>query len=75
VGSDFAGETMPFDRATGTITLYDGTTTIGTSSVSKAQAIFSVTTLPVGSHSITAVYSGDDNFDGSSSAVLTLTVR
>jgi hypothetical protein len=47
---------------TGTITFYDGTTALG-SPVSPANglAALSLKTLTVGTHPITAVYSGDDN--------------
>jgi hypothetical protein len=66
---------MYFSNATGTITFVDGTTTLGSSPVTKAVATFSTSTLAVGTHSITAVYSGDGNFGGSTSAVLVQTVR
>jgi hypothetical protein len=61
--------------ATGTVTFEDGSTTIGTGSVNSGSAVFTISTLAVGSHSITAVYGGDTNYTGSTSAVLTQTVN
>ena len=61
---------MYFSNATGTITFLDGTTTLGSGPVTKAVATFSTSTLTAGSHSITAVYSGDGNFGGSTSALV-----
>ena len=43
---------------------YDGTTVLGTGTVSGGMASFSTTTLSVGTHSITAVYSGDASYNG-----------
>lgn len=60
---------------TGTVTFKNGTATMGTgtlSTVSGSQvATFATATLPSGSNSITAVYGGDTNNGGSTSAVLT----
>jgi hypothetical protein len=52
--------------ATGTITFYDGATSLGTVSVSGNAASLSVSTLTVGTHAISAQYSGDSNFLSSS---------
>ena len=53
---------------TGTVTLLDGTTTLGTSTIdSTAHATFLVSTLAVGNHVISATYSGDGNFNASRS--------
>ncbi|MGH9909628.1 MAG: Ig-like domain repeat protein, partial [Nitrososphaerales archaeon] len=60
---------------TGTVTFRDGTTAIGTGTLSGGVAMFTTTTLAVGSHSITAVYSGNVNFNPSTSPVLTQTVN
>lgn len=46
---------------TGTVTFLDGSTPIGTSSVSGGIATFSIDTLAVGTHAIFAVYNGDSN--------------
>jgi len=61
--------------ATGTFTFFDGSTSLGTASVSNNAAQLTVSTLSVGSHSITAKYSGDANLTTSTSAVLTQTVN
>src|SRR5262249_28880181 len=53
----------------------DGSTPLGTSSLdSSGQAMLSVPKLSVGSHTITASYSGDANFIASTSAVVTQTI-
>jgi hypothetical protein len=59
---------------TGTVTFYNGTAVLGTVNVSERIAIFTISSLSVGTHSIKAVYSGDTNFKTSTSAVLTQTV-
>jgi Bacterial Ig-like domain (group 3)/Domain of unknown function (DUF4214) len=56
---------------TGSVTFMDGTTVLGTSTLSAGTATFQTTTLSTGSHQISAVYSGDANFTGSTSAALT----
>ena len=56
--------------ATGTVTFKDGGTAIGSGTVSGNAASFTTTALGVGTHTITAVYSGDTNVNGSSSGVL-----
>src|SRR5579863_9992825 len=61
---------------TGTVTFKDGSTTLGTGTVgSGRQATFTTSTLSVGSHSITAVYGGDNNFSGSTSSALAQAVH
>ena len=60
--------------ATGTVTFSDGSTSMGTASVSGNSAIFtapSTVISEIGTHTITAVYSGDTNVTGSTSATLT----
>ncbi len=63
---------------TGTITFMDGTSVIGTGNLRTSggvtTATFTTSALAVGSHSITAVYSGDTNDLASSSAALALSV-
>jgi len=59
---------------TGSVSFLDGTTSLGTSAVTGGVATLSVSTLSSGSHSITAVYSGDANFNTATSAVLTQSV-
>ena len=60
---------------TGTVTFKDGSTTLGTGNLSGGKATFNTTTLGAGSHSITAVYGGSQDFAGSTSAVLSQTVN
>ncbi len=60
---------------TGTVAFRDGSTTIGTSPVVNGVATFTTTTLVPGTHNIVAVYSGDTNDSGSSSATLVETIQ
>ena len=56
---------------TGTVTFNDGTASLGTGTLNGSQvATFPTSSLTVGTHSITAVYGGDANNAGSTSAVL-----
>jgi len=64
---------------TGTVTFLDGSSTLGTGTLvsgssSSSVATFSTTSLSVGTHTITAQYGGDTNFQGSTSAPLTQNV-
>ncbi|MCX7002047.1 MAG: Ig-like domain-containing protein, partial [bacterium] len=54
--------------APGTVTFKDGATTLATSAVSGGVATYATGTLPAGLHNLTAVYGGDTNYFGSSSA-------
>ena len=55
---------------TGAVTFYDGTSQIGTASMSGGSATLTTSALPAGPQSITAVYSGDANYgSGTSNAV------
>jgi hypothetical protein len=67
--------TVTPSAATGTVTFKDGSTTLGTGTLSSGKATYSTSTLAVGSHSITAVYGGDSNYNGSTSSALTQTVN
>ena len=50
---------------TGTVTFKDGATTLGTGTLNGAGvATFTTAALPVGHHTITAVYGGDASFNG-----------
>ncbi|MFQ5340583.1 MAG: Ig-like domain repeat protein [Anaerolineae bacterium] len=62
---------------TGDVTFKDGAATLGTATLDgTGQATFSTSGLAVGSHpSITAVYGGDANFAGSTSAPVSHTVN
>ncbi|HEY1657381.1 MAG TPA: FG-GAP-like repeat-containing protein [Candidatus Sulfotelmatobacter sp.] len=59
---------------TGAVSFFDGSTQIGSSSLAGGVAAFSTSSLAAGSHLVTAVYSGDSNFNGSTSATFNQTV-
>jgi len=56
--------------SSGTVTFKDGSTTLGTGTVSGNKATFKTSTLAAGTHSITAVYGGNANYNTSTSAAL-----
>jgi hypothetical protein len=60
---------------TGTVTFMDGATTLGTGTLNGGVATYTTSSLAIGQHSMTAVYSGDANNGGSTSSVLTQTVN
>ncbi len=60
---------------TGSVTFYDGTTTLGTTALSAGAATFATSSLSIGSHSITAQYDGDANFGSTTSTVVTQVVN
>ncbi len=60
--------------ATGTVTFYDGTTELGTETLTAGSAAYTTTTLADGTHTLTAVYGGDTTYNGSTSAVVTVVV-
>jgi parallel beta-helix repeat protein len=55
---------------TGTVTFFDGSTVLGSANVLNDFAIFSISTLSLGTHNLTASYAGDGTFAASSSAAL-----
>ncbi len=58
--------------ATGTVTFEDnGAAISGAVPISGTTATFTTSTLVAGTHPITAVYSGDSNYNGAASSVLT----
>ena len=59
---------------TGTVTFTEGETSLGSANLANGQASFTLSALATGSHSITASYSGDANFN-SSSSTMTQTVN
>jgi hypothetical protein len=59
---------------TGTVNFFDGATNIGSATLSGGTATFVISSLDVGSHSITAQYVGATDFAGSTSAVLAFDV-
>jgi hypothetical protein len=54
----------------GTVTFKDGGSTLGSGALAGGSATFSTSALTGGTHSITAVYNGDGNFNGSTSSAL-----
>ena len=60
--------TVSPSTATGTITFKDGATTLATGALAAGTVSFSTTTLALGAHTITAVYSGDAADSTSTSA-------
>jgi hypothetical protein len=57
------------------VTFKDGTTTLGTGTLSGGKTTFSTSTLAAGSHSITAAYGGNTTYNSSTSSTLTQTVN
>jgi hypothetical protein len=66
---EFAGVT------TGKITFKNGSTVLATVTMSSGKATYTTSSLSVGTHSITATYAGDGNFNGSSSPALSQKVN
>ncbi len=62
--------TVTPSTATGTVMFKDGSTTLGSGTVSGGVASFSTSTLAAATHTITAVYSGDTNYGTSTSSNL-----
>ncbi|AFL86928.1 hypothetical protein Terro_0588 [Terriglobus roseus DSM 18391] len=60
--------------ATGTVTFYDGTTSLGSGTLSSGTASLAVSDLAVGSHAVYAVYGGDTNYNESQSADTTVSI-
>ncbi len=60
--------------ATGTVSFYDGPDDIGAAPLANGTATFTTATLFPGTHSITAVYSGDSVYSGSTSSPFGYTV-
>ncbi len=60
---------------TGTVTFSDGGSTLGQVAVGTGTATYSTASLAIGSHSISATYSGDSNFTGSASTTLSQVVQ
>jgi hypothetical protein len=68
--------TSPGGTPTGTVTFYDGGVSLGSAPLSSGgQASLATSTLAAGTHSITAAYSGDSTFTGSTTNVLSQTVN
>ena len=84
-GSTVFGEPATFDATVSassgtvpngeTVWFMNGTMPLGTATLSSGAASFTTTNLATGSDSITAVYVGDLNFSGSTSAAVSQTVN
>jgi len=61
--------------ATGSVSFYDGSTLLGAGTLTAGSASFTTSSLAKGTHSIKAVYGGNTNVNGASSAVLSQTVK
>ncbi|HZS46115.1 MAG TPA: Ig-like domain repeat protein [Blastocatellia bacterium] len=75
-----AGRAVPnafgIGTPTGTVTFFDGATPIGTGTLDgSGVATLTISTLSVGTHSITASYSGDGNFLASTSPAVSQVVN
>jgi hypothetical protein len=74
------GQTVTFSatvtgaNSTGTVTFSDGSTTLATVSLTSGAAQYNTSALAVGTHSISAAYSGDSNNAASTSPVVAETV-
>ena len=60
---------------TGKVTFMDGTTTLGSATLSNGHAIFTTSFSTSGQHQITPTYSGDSNFNPHSGSPVTQTVQ
>jgi hypothetical protein len=60
---------------TGNVTFMDGTKVLGAETYTYPSATYTTSSLSVGTHSITAVYSGDSKYGASTSAVLSQVVN
>jgi hypothetical protein len=61
--------------ATGTVTFKDGSATLGTGTLDNGTATYSTSALSVGDHHISAVYTGDNSYLGTTSTAITQTVN
>ena len=76
-----SGQTVTFtatvspSTATGTVTFFDGSTSLGSGTLSSGRATLSTASLTAGTHSVTASYGGNTSYNGSGSAILLQTVN
>lgn len=72
------GEAGANGTPTGSVNFFDGATQIGTGAIAtvngQQQATFTTSSLAIGPHSISVAYSGDGNFNGGTSPILTQTI-
>jgi len=55
---------------TGTMAFFNGTTLLGTETLTNGETALTTASLAVGTNSITAIYSGDENFLGSTNCLM-----
>lgn len=60
---------------TGTMSFYDGTAFLGAVVLGEGRAVYATSSLGAGSHSITAAYSGDNNFSSTTSVGIVQAVQ
>src|SRR6185437_14106323 len=60
--------------ATGTMLFMEGSTVLGTGTVTNGVATLTTSSLNAGAYTITATYEGDTNYSASTSAPITLTI-
>ena len=70
----FTATVLP-SAATGVVTFYDGTTSIGSASLSSGTVTLTSSNLTTNSHSIAASYGGDSNYSGSTASAITQIVN
>jgi len=70
-----ASVSAPDGSPTGSVLFLNGGTAIGTAAISGGAATINVSTLTLGTHSITAIYSGDSNYAPITSTVVVVTVE
>ncbi|MHB1555994.1 MAG: beta strand repeat-containing protein [Isosphaeraceae bacterium] len=74
----FTATVAPVSPGTGTpigsVTFFNGSTQLGTANLAEGVGSYTTTSLPAGTSSITAVYSGDANYKVSTSAPLIQTI-
>jgi len=66
--------TVTPSAATGTVTFYDGSTSLGTATLTAGSAALTTSFSTIGTHTLTAGYGGDTTYSASSSSAVTVTV-
>jgi hypothetical protein len=71
--SDVLTATVTSSSATGTVTFYNGGSSIGTCTLSAGTCPFTATAITAGTHNYTAAYGGNSTYASSTSSVVTVT--
>ena len=69
-----AAVTSSYGSPAGTVTFFDGSSVIGNGTISSGNAVFTTSTLGLGTHSIRAAYAGAGNFAASTSTSISQVV-